>query len=154
MSTRSVFTLNDSGISDVNDSGLVVGTYGQRAALWPPDTTPPSERLRLVHGERIESLMRRGLRLKLTLSEPATSELTLKTRGSNFAGTLTIAHKTVTFDTAGTQTITLKLNHAASTHKARAKLRRLTRIKLAVRTTSTDLVRNTSTTTSRLTLRR
>jgi probable HAF family extracellular repeat protein len=129
-------------VRDINDSGFIVGSENRRAVVWAPDTTPPSATARLGRDRTIRGLLRNGLRLRLTLSEPATAEVTLIRRGSNRV----IARKTVRVEAAGTPTVTLKVN-------SRAGLRRLSKLRLTLRVAAQDPIGNRRTARNAFTLR-
>jgi probable HAF family extracellular repeat protein len=134
----------------INDSGQVVGTSGSDAVLWFGDTTGPVARLRPVTGQKIATLLRSGLRVKLTLSEPAANDIAVSLGSSN----LRIAHASLDSAGAGTATVTLKLDRTAHTRKARARLGKATKVTLNVRTTARDRSGNSAVTTTKLVLKR
>jgi probable HAF family extracellular repeat protein len=137
----------------INDQGQVVGTSRNsarsHALLWFGDTTRPSAQLRPVRGQNLTGVLRRGLRVELTLSEPATGEITVSLGSSKG----TIAHKTVSFAGAGTTTVTLQLDHTARTRAARARLRKVSKATLKVRSAARDLAGNSDVTTTKLILK-
>jgi hypothetical protein len=48
------------------------------AVLWFGDTTRPAAQLERVRGQKLAGVRRRGLRLRLTMSEPGSTEITLR----------------------------------------------------------------------------
>lgn len=120
-----------------------MGFGGPYAVLWGADTTAPAARINLVRGQSIASAERRGVRLRLTMSEPGTSSLTLTLGGRP------PARKTVAFTAAGTQAVTLELSHAA-----RVKLRRRSKVRMTLRAVVADSAHNAATVTRSFALRR
>jgi probable HAF family extracellular repeat protein len=138
----------------INSQGQVVGTSGggsrSHAVLWFGDTTRPTAQVRPVRGQKLAGVLRRGLRLELKLSEPATGEITVRLGSSK----TTIARKTFSFANPGTSTVTLKLDHTARTRAARARLRKASKATLNIRTAARDLAGNSDVTITKVTLKR
>ncbi|HEY6887385.1 MAG TPA: hypothetical protein VI300_06380 [Solirubrobacter sp.] len=135
----------------INDHGQVVGVSGSsHAVLWFGDTTQPSAQLRPVRGQKLTGLLREGLQLELTLSEPGTGDITVSLGSSKG----TIAHKTVSFTGPGTTAVTLKVDNTRRTRAARARLRKVSKATLNVRTAARDLAGNSDVITTKVTLKR
>jgi probable HAF family extracellular repeat protein len=139
----------------INEHGQVAGrSYdgelsNTHAVLWFGDTTPPTAQARLVHGQTIASALRRGLKVQLTLSEPANNDIEFQLTSSK----LRLAHRTV--DTAaGATTITLKFDRTPRTRKAFARLHKVSKATVALRIATRDQAGNSRISTTRLTLKR
>jgi probable HAF family extracellular repeat protein len=135
----------------INDQGQVVGVSGgSHAVLWFGDTTQPSARLRVLRGQRLTSMLRGGLQLELTLSEPGTGDVTVSLGSSKG----TIAHKSVSFTGPGSTTVTLKVDGTPRVRAARARLRKVSKATLNFRTAARDLAGNSDVITAKVTLKR
>jgi probable HAF family extracellular repeat protein len=127
----------------INNHGQIAGTSADRAVMWFGDTTQPTAQVQTLRGERLADVRSRGLRLRLTTSEPGGVEITLS------RAKRTLATKTVSLPKAATSAVTFKLDH-----KTRVGLRILSRATFTLRTVARDLAGNSSVTTTKLTLKR
>jgi probable HAF family extracellular repeat protein len=145
--TSTAVAINEHG-QVAGSSGSASGLHDQHAVMWFGDTTPPAARVRLVRGQTISSALRRGIRVQLTLSEPAANDVTLSLSNSG----LRLAHRAI--DSTGTTTLTLKLERNARTRKALKRLHQVTKTTIKVRTTARDRAGNSSVATTKLVLKR
>jgi probable HAF family extracellular repeat protein len=130
----------------INDQGQVVGTSdGSHAVLWFGDTTRPAAQLEPVRGEKLADVRSRGLRLRLTMSEPGSSELTLRLGRTKTK----LATKTVIVTKAGANTVTFKL-----ARKVRLGLREVSQATFIVRTATRDMAGNSSIASAKITIKR
>ena len=134
----------------INDQGQVAGTsrdsnVASHAVLWFGDTTRPTARIKPVRGEKLADVRSRGLRVQLTMSEPGSTELTLRLGSAKTK----LATKTVTVTAAGASVVTFKLSH-----RVRVALRKVKKATFTVRSATRDLAGNSRIATAKLTIKR
>jgi probable HAF family extracellular repeat protein len=127
----------------INNRGQIAGTTAHRAVMWFGDTTAPTAKIRILHGEKLADVRSRGLRLQLTVTEPGSTEITL-TRGKK-----TLGAKTVNATAAGTSAVTFKL-----ARKVRVALRKPRTATFTLRTAVRDPAGNSTVASTKVTVKR
>ncbi len=115
----------------------------------PPDTTKPTLKTQPLKGQTVRSIMRNGLRVKLTLNEPGRVVTRLKLGRRPLS-----ALKTFAFARAGSRTATVWLTRKALGRRSRSALLAPARLHPVLRSTATDAAGNASRWTTSLTLKR
>lgn len=120
----------------------------------PKDTTKPTVTISLVKGQRVSTLIKRGLKLKVKMNEAGKVTLSLSRVNLSTKKRVTIASKVVSYSKSGTKKVVLKLKKRARAAAARAQMFALPRLKLTLKATAKDKAGNKRQVTKRYSLKR
>ena len=115
------------------------------------DATKPTVTITLVKGQKTGTLLARGLKLKVKMSEAGRVAFVLSTK---LKKTVTLSRKTVSYDDAANNQVKLTVKKTALSPAMRARLRSLSKVKLTLRASAKDTAGNTRAVSKKITLKR
>jgi hypothetical protein len=116
-----------------------------------PDTTKPTVTITLVNGQKTGTVLKKGLKLKVKMSEAGTVALKLTTK---LGKTRTLSSKSVSYTGAGTKQVTLTVKKGALSPAMRTRMLSLSKVKLTLRASAKDTAGNTRAVTKTISLKR
>jgi hypothetical protein len=108
------------------------------ASVRVVDKTKPTTKITIPKGQTVASVLKRGLKLRVHMSEAARVTDELRLSPSYLSRSLRAARKVTTFKKAGTKTVRLKIVKKLRKKSAKAKLLDHKRVKIVLRQSAKD----------------